>query len=56
MAAKRKSELKSNKPSGVPDRRNGLKPVLAPIATALPEELPALGDTAFLFEVHAVER
>lgn len=42
MATKRKSGLTSIKPSGVPNLRDDLKPALAPIATALSEELAAL--------------
>ena len=42
MAAKRKSALKSISPSGTPTLRDDLKRGLAPIATALTEELAAL--------------
>jgi hypothetical protein len=42
MAAKRKSASKSINPSGFPSPRDYLKPALAPIATALTEELAAL--------------
>jgi hypothetical protein len=42
MAAKRKSALRSINPSGIPTLRDDLKPQLAPIATALTEELAAL--------------
>ncbi|MEA3094588.1 MAG: hypothetical protein QOJ04_5930 [Caballeronia sp.] len=42
MAAKRKSASKSINPSGVPSPRDYLKPALAPIATALTEELAAV--------------
>ena len=42
MAAKRKSASKSIDPSGFPSPRDYLKPALAPIATALTEELAAL--------------
>ncbi|MGF6923206.1 hypothetical protein OKW28_007403 [Paraburkholderia sp. 40] len=42
MAAKRKSALRSITSSGIPTLREGLKTQLAPIATALTEELAAL--------------
>ena len=42
MAAKRKSASKSIDPSGFPSPRDYLNPALAPIATALTEELAAL--------------
>src|SRR5258708_28967457 len=42
MAAKRKSALKRIDPSRFPSPRDYLKPALAPIATALAEELAAL--------------
>src|SRR5258708_31471605 len=42
MAAKRKSALKRIDPSRFPSPRDYLKPALAPIATALTEELAAL--------------
>ncbi|MGF6634138.1 hypothetical protein OKW39_001289 [Paraburkholderia sp. MM6662-R1] len=42
MAAKRKSALRSITPSGIPTLREDLKTQLAPIATALTEELAAL--------------
>jgi hypothetical protein len=42
MAAKRMSSSKSINPSGFPGPRDDLKPALAPIATALTEELAAL--------------
>jgi hypothetical protein len=42
MAAKRKSALRSIYPSGTPTPLDDLKPQLAPISTALTEELAAL--------------
>src|SRR5258708_35340969 len=42
MAAKRKSASKGINPSEFPSPRDYLKPALAPIATALTEELAAL--------------
>ena len=45
MAAKRKSALKSINPLGIPGIRDGLKPELASIATALTEGLAALLST-----------